>query len=227
MGLKDIGKITANAEKRENLRESVLSLPQPQTVGGRQFSDETKKLSRTIKPRTSTPDDVSGHKGLKLDMKNPFHKDLLNHLYDNGDIGDLTFHQGGAVSLPRAVAYNEKNSKKFEVAAETGGGEKSYSGLTPKPSTAVAPAPRKSEKDSTKPGVRPAAPRPTKPVSPIKAVANNIGSDPKSEIASLFVGGNARITPESIEMEKKKKADAEAADKAERARLRKERLAED
>ena len=225
MGLKDIDKITANSAKRDSLRESVAALPQPQTVGGRQFSDETKKLSRTIKPRTSTPDDVSGHRGFKIDMKNPFHKDLLNHLYDNGTVGDLTFHEGGAVSLASKVAYSEENAKKFEVAAETGGGKKRYEGS--KPSGAVIPAPRKSEKDSTKPGVRPAAPRPTKPVSPVKAVANNIKSDPKSEIASLFVGGNARITPESLEMEKKKKADAEAADKAERLRLRKERLAED
>jgi hypothetical protein len=160
-------------------------------------------------------------------MKNPFHKDLLDHLYDNGGIGDLTFHEGGAVSLPSSVAYSAENAKKFEVAASTGGGKKRYEGIPTKPSTAVTPALRKSEKDSTKPGVRPVAPRPAKPVSPVKAVADNITSDPKSEIASLFVGGNARITPESIEMEKKKKADAEAADKAERARLRKERLAED
>jgi len=224
MGLKDIGKITANAAKRDSLRESVAALPEPK-VGGRQFSKETTELSKTIKPFTSEPDNVSRHRGFKLDMKNPFHKDLLEHLYDNGGIGDLTFHEGGAVSLPANVAYKSENAKKFEVAAEMGGGKKRYEG--PKPSGAVIPAPRASEKDSKKPGVRPVAPRPTKPASPVKAVADRITSDPKSEIASLFVGGNARITPESIEMEKKKKADAEAADKAERARLRKERLAED
>jgi hypothetical protein len=227
MALKDVSKIVANEVKRDALRDSVAALPEPQTVAGRQFSEETSKLAKTIKPFTSKPDDVSGHKGLKLDMKNPFHKDLLEHLYKNGDAGDLTFHEGGAVSLPREVAYNEKNSSKFEVAARTGGGEKSYSGLTPKPSTAVTPAPRKSEKASTKPGIRPAAPRPTKPVSPVKAVADNLASDPKSEIASLFVGAGVRVSKESIELENKRKADAEAADKAERLRLRKERLAED
>jgi hypothetical protein len=226
MGLKDIGKITANATKRDNLRESVAALPEPQTAGGRQFSEQASKLSRTIKPRTSTPDNVAGHRGFKIDMKNPFHKDLLNHLYDNGTVGDLTFHEGGAVSLPSGVAYSAENAKKFEVAADTAGGKKRYEGIPTQPSTAVTPAPRKSEKTAG-PSVRPAAPRPTKPVSPVKSVANNIGSDPKSEIAALFVGAGTRVSPESVALEKQKKADAEAADKAERLRLRKERLAED
>jgi hypothetical protein len=224
MGLKDIGKIVANQTAREAALESA---PLPVSPGIRQWRESLGEKAKSIVPGTSKPADIAGHRGISYSGSNPTHQDLLKTLIENGHASKIVVHDTGAMSVPRDVAMKDEISRKFQTAADTSGGEKRYEGLTPKPSTAVTPAARKSEKDSKKPSVRPAAPRPTKPVSPVKAVASNIGSDPKSEIASLFVGGNARITPESIEMEKKKKADAEAADKAERARLRKERLAED
>jgi hypothetical protein len=152
MGLKDVSKVAANAVKREDLREAAISMPNPPTDASRQFSQQATDLSRRIKPRTSEPDDVSGHRGFKFDSKNPFHKDLLNHLYENGTVGDLTFHEDGTLSLPNKVAYSEENAKKFEIATKTGGGKVSFPN---KPSTAVTPAPRASEKDSKRPGTRP------------------------------------------------------------------------
>ena len=217
MGLKDIGKIVANQGAQAEDAKAAANAP---ATRGQQWEPNI-DLSK------HEPANTAGHRGFKYDSGNPFHKDFLTTLLKSGDAGKMVIHEGGAVSVPKEVAMKEGISKKFEVATDFGGGEKRYEGLAPKPSTAVTPAARKSEKDSKKPSVRPSAPRPTKPVSPVKAVADNIGSDPKSEIASLFVGGGVRVSPESIALEKKKKADAEAADKAERLRLRKERLAED
>lgn len=219
MALKDVGKIVANQAKREDaIAESQSAVTPAAAAEDRRIQ----ALSADIKPGTSKPADVTGHKGFKYQSGNPFHEDILKTLRNSGNLGKTVIHEGGAVSFPKDVAYGL--GKRFELATDFAqGGEMSFT----KPSEAVVPAPRKSEKTSTKPGVRPAAPRPTKPVGPATKVAKALASDPKSEIASLFVGGNSRITPESIEMEKRKKADAEAADKAERARLRKERLAED
>ena len=217
MGLKDIGKIVANQGAQAEDAKAAANTPAKR---GQQWETNI-DLSK------HEPANTAGHRGFKYNSENPFHKDFLTTLLKSGDAGKLVVHEGGAVSIPKDVAMKEGISSKFEVSTKFGGGEKRYEGLTPKPSTAVTPAPRKSEKDSKKPSIRPSAPRPTKPVSPVKAVADNIGSDPKSEIASLFVGGGVRVSPESIALEKKKKADAEAADKAERLRLRKERLAED
>ena len=219
MGLKDIGKIVANQAALESARAEASA---PTRTRGPQFTGSNFDVTK------HEPTDVSGHRGFTFDAKNAIHKDLFDTLLKSGDSGKVVVgHPGGAISMPKDLAYREDIAKKFEVSADLAGGEKRYEGTTPKPSTAVTPAPRKSEKDSKSPSVRPAAPRPTKPVSPVKAVANNLASDPKSEIASLFVGGGSRITPESIALEKSRKADAEAKDKAERARLRKERLAED
>ena len=218
MGLKDIGKIVANQGAQAEDAKAAANAP----------SSRGQQWEPNIDLSKHEPANTSGHRGFKYDGSNPFHKDFLTTLLKSGDAGKLVIHEGGNVSVPRDVALKEGVSNKFEVSTRfSDGGEQRFDGPAPTPSTAVTPAPRKSEKDSKKPSVRPAAPRPTKPVSPVKAVANNLASDPKSEIAALFVGGGTRVSKESIELEKKKKADAEAADKAERARLRKERLAED
>lgn len=216
MGLKDIGKIVANA----NARDAAMAEASAPRTKSPQFDNPKFDVSK------HEPTDVSGHRGFTFDSKNAIHKDLMDTLAKSGDLGKVVVgHPGGAVSMPKNIAYRDDIAKKFEVSADLAGGEKRYEGTAPKPSSAVTPAPRKSEKTAGK-SVRPAAPRPTKPVGPVTAVAKAIGSDPKSEISSLFTGAG-RITPESIAMEKRKKADADAADKAERARLRKERLAED
>jgi hypothetical protein len=216
MALKDIGKIVANQGAQAEDARAAANTP---TSQGPQWEPNI-DLSK------HEPADVAGHRGFKYDSANPFHKDFLTTLLKSGDAGKMVIHEGGALSVPAKVAMKEGISKKFEVATDFGGGEKRYEGLTPKPSTAVTPAPRTSEKDAKKPGRRPAAPRPVKPVSPVTAVTDKVGLQ-KEDIAALFKGANSRVTPESIELEKKKKADAEAADKAARAAARKKMLEED
>jgi hypothetical protein len=221
MGLKDIGKIVANANAREAAMEEAHA---PRTKGP-QFNSQTFDVTK------HEPTDVSGHRGFTFDSKNAIHKDLFDTLLKSGDSGKVVVgHPGGAISMPKDLAYREDIAKKFEVSAELAGGEKRYEGTTPKPSTAVTPAPRKSEKTSTKPGVRPAAPRPVrtaKPMSPVVAVANKLSNGDKEELRGIFSASNSRITPESIEIEKRKKAEAEAADKAARAEARRKHLEED
>lgn len=225
MALKDIGKIVANqGAQAEDARAAATDSTSP---GIRQWRNELEEKSNSFDPSVrSGPADVAGHRGISYSSKNPTHQDLLRTLIENGHASKIVIHERGVMSVPSKVALSDGISKKFEVAANTSGGEKRYEGLTPKPSAAVTPAPRKSEKTAG-PSVRPAAPRPTKPVGPVKAVANNIGSDPKSELAALFVGSNTRIDPE-LAAKSKAREDAKAAEeKAERTRLRKERLAED
>jgi hypothetical protein len=223
MALKDVPKIVANQGARESALENM---PEPVSPGIRQWRQSLEEKSKSIVPGTSELPDISGHRGISYSGSNPTHKDLLKTLIENGHGSKIVVHDTGTMSVPRDVALRDGISNKFEVAAKTSGGEKVYEGLTPKPSTSVTPAARKSEKTAG-PSVRPAAPRPTKPVSPVKAVANNIGADPKSEIAALFVGSNTRTDPELAAKAKAREDAAAAKEKAERTRLRKERLAED
>jgi hypothetical protein len=223
MGLKDIGKIVANQTARESALESR---PEPVSPGIRQWRESLGEKSKSIVPGTSKLPDISGHRGISYSGSNPTHQDLLKTLIENGHASKIVVHDTGAMSVPRDVAFNDAISRKFQVAADTSGGEKIYEGLTPKPSTAVTPAARKSEKTAG-PSVRPAAPRPTKPVGPATKVAKTVASDPKSEIASLFVGSSTRTDPELAAKAKAREDAAAAAEKAERTRLRKERLAED
>jgi hypothetical protein len=218
MGLKDIGKIVANQGAQAEDARAAANTPAPR---GPQWEPNI-DLSK------HEPANTAGHRGFKYDSGNPFHKDFLTTLLKSNDAGKLVIHEGGAVSVPKEVAMKDGISSKFEVSTKFGGGEKRYEGpTTPRPSTAVTPAPRKSEKDSKKPGVRPTAPRPTKPVSPVKAVADNLASDPKSEIASLFVGGSTRTDPELAAKAKAREDAAAAAEKAARLAARKKALEED
>lgn len=225
MALKDIGKIVANqGAQAEDARAAANSSESP---GIRQWQKDIEEKSESIVPGTSQLPDIAGHRGFSYSGKNPSHKDLLKTLIENGHGGKIVIHDTGALSVPRDVALSDGISKKFEVATGTSGGEKRYEGLTPKPSTAVTPVPRASEKTSKKPGIRPAAPRPTKPVGPVAAVAKTIGTDPKSEIASLFTGASVRTDPGLAAKTAATKAAAEAKEKADRKAERKRRLEED
>jgi len=217
MALKDIGKIVANQGAQAEDARAAANTP----------ASRGPQWEPNIDLSKHEPANTAGHRGFKYDSGNPFHKDFLTTLLKSNDAGKLVIHEGGAVSVPKDVAMKEGISSKFEVSTKFGGGEKRYEGVVPKPSTAVTPAPRKSEKDATKPGIRPAAPRPTKPVSPVKAVVDRVASDPKSEIASLFVGSSTRTDPELAAKAKAREDAKAAAEKAERAAARKKALEED
>jgi hypothetical protein len=221
MGLKDIGKIVANQGAQAEDARAEANTPATPSILGKQWEPNI-DLSK------HEPANTSGHRGFKYDGSNPFHKDFLTTLLKSGDAGKVVIHEGGKISVPRDVALKDGISNKFEVSSKFAeGGEDRYPVTDPKPSTAVVPAPRKSEKDSKKPGVRPAAPRPTKPVGPATKVAKAVASDPKSEIASLFVGGSSRTDPELAAKAKAREDAAAAAEKAARLAARKKALEED
>jgi hypothetical protein len=218
MGLKDIGKIVANQGAQAEDAKAAANSP----------ASRGPQWEPNIDLSKHEPANTAGHRGFKYDSGNPFHKDFLTTLFKSSEGGKLVIHEGGNISVPRDVALKEGVSNKFEVSSKFAeGGEQRYEGITPKPSTAVTPAPRKSEKDSKKPGVRPAAPRPTKPVGPATKVAKVVASDPKSEIASLFVGGSSRTDPELAAKAKAREDAAAAAEKAARLAARKKALEED
>jgi hypothetical protein len=217
VALKDIGKIVANqGAQAEDARAAANS---PASRGP--------QWEPNIDLSKHEPANTAGHRGFKYDSGNPFHKDFLTTLLKSSDGGKLVIHEGGNISVPRDVALKDGVSGKFEVSSKFAeGGEQRYEGVAPKPSTAVIPAPRKSEKTAGK-SVRPAAPRPTKPVGPATKVAKTLASDPKSEIASLFVGGSSRTDPELAAKAKAREDAAAAAEKAARLAARKKALEED
>jgi len=164
MALKDVAKVVANQKAREDLANTPTG---PESVGAntpgitperRQSIKDTEKLSRTIKPFTSKPANTAGHVGFKFDGSNPFHKDILNTLINNGKDDGITMHEGGVVSFPADAIGGDMYSK-FRTATSTSeGGKISFKG------EAASVKPRTSTKE-TKPVTRPSAPTRRNPPS--------------------------------------------------------------
>lgn len=207
MGLKDIPKIVANQIAREKHEEATSGLATPK---------ESPNVD--LKPGTSRPANVTGHLGFKYDSANPFHKDMIKTLLNNGHMDKIVVHDSGAVSIPKDLAYDERYSAKFQTAAETSGGEKRFQG------EAAKVKPRKSETKSA-PSVRPTPPKISKPTADKKAVAPaNTANNIKEEMRNIFSGANVRTDPEIAAKRAAEKAAAEAAEKKARAAERKRRL---
>lgn len=187
MGLKDIPKIVANQiarEKHEDLQGLRGSIKQNTTAP---------------EPFTSKPADVTGHVGFKYDSKNPFHKDIIKTLLNNGNMNDIVVHDSGAVSIPTKIAYDERYSSKFQTAAETSGGEKRFKGEAAKV-------------------------KPRKPASKSAPSARPVNPTIKEEMRNIFGGANVRTDLEIAAKREAEKAAAEAAEKKARAAERKRRL---
>jgi len=158
MGLKDIAKIVANQTALERHNESEQKPLKPALQESLARLDD--KASK-VKPGTNKPVDVAGHHGFKYDSSNPFHKDMINTLLNNGQMDKITVHEGGVVSFPKETVY--QNATRFQVAADTAGGEKKFKG------EAAKVTPRKSE-NTAKPVSRPAA-RTVPPARPPRRTA--------------------------------------------------------
>jgi hypothetical protein len=183
MALKDIGKIVANQTAKEKALES-----QPQTnkltEAGKSWLASLDEKAANIKPFTNKPADVTGHRGFKYDSTNPFHKDIVSTLLNNGQADKITVHEGGTVSFPAETVY--EHAAKFQVAAETAGGEKRFKGEAAK----VAPRKRTS---TAAPSTRPAAAN-TRPPARLpkpgtvakKAEANPLIEDRAEVMRNLF-----------------------------------------
>ncbi len=170
MALKDVAKIVANQKAREDLAntepgpESVSATTPGITPERRQAIKDTEAMSKTIKPGTSKPVNTAGHVGFKFDGRNPFHKDILNQLVNNGRDDAITLHGGGVVSFPADAISGDMYSR-FKTATSTAeGGKLSFKGeaatVKPRPSTKEA-APVSRPIPPAKITRRPAANRPT------------------------------------------------------------------
>lgn len=210
MGLKDVSKVVANEIARENLKEA----------GQRPYVDDAKYKGIDTTPFTSKPADMTNHVGFKFDSSNPFHKNILNTLINNGDDNDLVVSERG-VSIPKNLAYSDKYRQAFADSTDTAtGGEFRGEAAKLKPRRPAS---------TSKPSTRPAPPKILKPTASGKAVAPN--RKPPAvvvdDLRSLFTGASVRVDPE---VEARKKAEAAAAAEAEkkaRAKERKRRLKED
>lgn len=221
MGLKDIGKIVANQTRLEKFNEANPVAPK----SPKQEREDDKRFAHIdTTPFTAKPADTTGHVGFKFDSKNPFHRDILDTLVNNGDDGDLVISSRG-VSIPKSVAYSEKYRHKFATAAETGeGGEFRFEGEATK---SVA-----RKVDKTRPvASRPAAPKISKTATSKKAVAPAPRTTPtpeiKEDLRNLFTGAKVKVDPEIAAKRAAEKAAAEAKEKKARAAERKRRLKED
>lgn len=181
MALKDVSKIVANQVGLEKAREEANA-----TTQSRQWTTNS-----NIDLSKHEPADVTGHKGFKYDSGNPFHKDLLNTLLKSGDAGKITIHEGGALSLPKEVAYKEGISTKFSTAADTAGGEKTYTG------EAAKLAKRPSEKDSKTAGKR--------PTGPVEAVAAALTVDQARSAKRMEMEKRQEIINERIRRQRGEK----------------------
>lgn len=152
MGLKDVSKIVANQVAREQAQEEAAKAT----------PFKTNDSLSNIKPGTNKPMDVSNHVGFNYDSDNPFHKDLLKTLLQNG-VQDIAVHEGGAMSIPRDVVYDDAYSNKFATAAKFAGGEIRFG-------EATKLRPRKAESKSA-PATRPTPPKNSTTRSPVEAVA--------------------------------------------------------
>lgn len=156
MALKDVSKIIANRAAREDFEpgpESVSATTPGITPERREAIKSTEALSKTVKPFTSKPVDTKGHVGFKFDRGNPFHRDILDTLINNGKDDGITMHEGGVVSFP-ADAVGGPTYSKFRTAASTAeGGKLSFRG------EAATVKPRPTENDA-KPTSRPVPPAP-------------------------------------------------------------------
>jgi hypothetical protein len=156
------------------------------------------------------PADTSRHVGFQYDSKNAAHKNLVTHLLNDGLAGSLVVHDGGKVSMHKALVEPLKTAAGVSVpnktaqlwkAAMDAAGDNTFFG------------------DKVKPSVAPVVQRK-------KVSVNN-----RAEMGDTFGPGMTRTDPELAAKAAAKaaaeKAKADAAEKAARAKERKRRLRED